>query len=251
MLKSGYYNDYQARMILEDAIRKTPATRVTILATGFSQLPELGKEEPGYGLYSYAVLSFNSDRASAFLGEIFKSVHTIQDTPGNRAQLNIFYLPIKKEAAGDFENATKSLEGKPDELGAKFTASFYDYRTARAILNHVCNPPADAIRELCQGDMSRGPYIFTYAKPASSLEPVPPPFLFVDLSDVDPRAYGEFVAAFKAQVKREDIADGAKIDSIRLRILKIALKASDLVVPVQKAVADIIYSTTTDETKKK
>jgi hypothetical protein len=113
---------------------------------------------------------------------------------------------------------------------------------ARAILNHLCNPPADTMREFCQGDTSRGPYIFTYAKPASSLEPVPPPFLFVNLSDVDARAFGEFISAFQAQVKREDIADGARIESLRLKILPIVLKAARLIGPVAKAVADIVHS---------
>jgi hypothetical protein len=90
--------------------------------------------------------------------------------------------------------------------------------------------------------MSRGPYIFTYEKPASDMEPVPPPFLFVDLSDIHPGAFPEFVSAFRAQVKREDIQDGAKIDTVRLGLLQLVLKASDWLPQMQKAVADIVRS---------
>lgn len=215
--------------------------KLKILDTGYSQLLGFGMEEPGYGLYSYAILASDSGRSSAFLAEIFKSVHGIDDT-AQRSQLNIFYIPTKQELSSDFINASFSLATQPDELGAKFSRSFYDYKISRSILNHICNPPADIIRETCQGDMSQGPYIFTYSKPASSLEPVPPPFLFVDLSSIDVRAFGEFVSALKAQVKRDDISDGARINSLRLKILNIALKASDYVGPARKAVGDIVHS---------
>jgi hypothetical protein len=219
-----------------------PLPRIRILETGYSQLPELGKEEDGYGLYSYAVLTSNSDRSAAFLTEVFTTIPSIQETPAKRAQLNIFYVPTKKEKSDDFANAVESSGTDVKKLGATFAASLYDYKVGRAILNHICNPPADRMRDLCEGDMSRGPYIFTYEKPASDMEPVPPPFLFVDLSDIHPGAFPEFVSAFRAQVKREDIQDGAKIDTVRLGLLQLVLKASDWLPQMQKAVADIVRS---------
>lgn len=227
------------------------ASRLIILATGYSQLAEIGKEEAGYGLYSYAVLSSHSPRSSAFLTEVFKSIPSIEDTPAKRAQLNIFYLPTKKDTAEAFADSVKTLGDDPAKLGAKYSESFYDYKMARGVLLHLCNPPAAVMSELCAGDMSRGPYIFTYAKPASTLEPVPAPFLLADLSDVDPRAFGELVSAFKAQVKREDISDGARINTLRLRLLTIALKAGDLVSPIRKAIGDIIHTAPADKDKDK
>ena len=113
--------------------------------------------------------------------------------------------------------------------------SFYNFKIARAILDHLCGSPPDNMRELCQSDL-RGPYIFTYAAPASKLEAVPPPYLFVDFSEVDLRAFGEMLSAYRAQVKREDVNDNARINTLRLRILQIALKASDWVTPIQSAV---------------
>jgi hypothetical protein len=227
-----------------DAVRKagTPINRIIILETGYSQLPELGREEAGYGLYSYAVLASNSDRSAAFLAEVFASIPSIQETAAKRAQLNIFYVPTQKEKSSDFADAVESSGTDVKKLGATFASSLYDYKVGRAILNHICNPPADRMRDLCEGDMSRGPYIFTYEKPASDMEPVPPPFLFVDLSDIHPGAFGEFVSAFRAQVKREDISDGAKINTTRLALLGLVLKASDWMPQMQKSVVDIVHS---------
>jgi hypothetical protein len=104
---------------------------------------------------------------------------------------------------------------------------------------------------VCEGDLSRGPYIFAYAKPASKVTPVPPPFLFMDLSDVHERAFPEFIAAFKAQVKREDISDRAKIDTLRLKLVSIVLTAADWLVPMQKPVADIVHSASGQSEKDK
>jgi hypothetical protein len=143
------------------------------------------------------------------------------------------------------EESLKELFRKKDDrsgFSAAYAKIFYDYKMSRALLDHLCDSPAKEINALCEGDLSRGPFIFAYAKPASNVTPVPPPFLFMDLSDVHERAFPEIIAAFKAQVKRENISDRAKIDTLRLKVLSIALTAADWLVPVRKAVADIVYS---------
>ena len=134
-------------------------------------------------------------------------------------------------------------------MGADFARSLYDYKMAHALLDHVCNPPAETVRRLCEGDLSRGPYIFTYASPASSMSSVPPPFLFVDLSNVHELAFGEFIAAFRAQVKRDDITDQARIRTLRLKVLSIVLTAADWVNPVETALANIVHSPSDDDKK--
>jgi hypothetical protein len=223
-----------------------------ILETGYGLLFETGTEVAGYGLYSYAVVISDTDASATFLGEIFKSIPSVGNTAAQPSQLNIFYVPMNKKASAGFESLVHSSQGSTAELGRKISGMFYDYKVARAILDHICNPPAQAIRDLCDGDMSRGPYIFTYAKPASMIEPVPPPFLFVDLSDVKPEAYAEFIAAFRAQVKRDDFSDGARVNSLRLKLLNLAITAADIIGPVQKAIADIVRSETTpDQTDSK
>lgn len=221
-----------------------------ILETGYSHLSEFGKETPGYGLYSYAILPSGSERAARFLAEVFREVPAINDTFAQPSQLNIFYIPLRKEKEADLTTMREKLGHDAAKRGAEYAKSFYDYRMARGLLNHICNPPDKSVLDLCNGELSRGPYIFTYASPASHIEPVPPPYLFVDLSDVHERAFGEFLAAFEAQVKRDDITDQARIQTLRLRILNIALTAADWVGPVQKAVADIARSPSGADEKK-
>jgi hypothetical protein len=229
--------------------RSTARARPRILETGYSHLTELGKEADGYGLYSYVILPSDDNRAALFLSEVFKEIPSIGDTSAKPSQLNILYIPLRKDKEGDFAAMLKAPGRDAAKLGAEYTKTFYDYRIARALLDHVCNPPDPSVEKLCSGDLSRGPYIFTYASPASRIEPVPPPFLLVDLSDVHERAFGELLAAFQAQVKREDIGDQAKIRTMRLNILQIALTAADWVTPVQKAIADIVHTATGDGKK--
>jgi len=80
------------------------------------------------------------------------------------------------------------------------------------------------------------------ARPASSLEPVPPPFLFVDLSDINPSAYPEFISAFRAVVKQEDVTDDAKLHSLQLKVLNLSLTAADWNPRVKKSIVDILHA---------
>jgi hypothetical protein len=226
------------------------APRPRILDTGYGHLAGLGGEAGGYGLYSYAILPSDSERAAAFLSQVFKEIPSIGNTSATRSQLNILYIPLLADKQAALPAMIDGSHGNAKMIGAQYTKSFYDYRLARGLLSHICNPPDPSILDLCNGDLSRGPYIFTYALPASTFEPVPPPFLFVDLSDVHDRAFGEFLAAFQAQVKREDFRDQAKLQTFRLRLLDVTLTAADWVSPIQKAIADIVRSATGGGDKK-
>jgi hypothetical protein len=227
--------------------RVSNSGQLRILETGYSPLSELGKEEEGYGLYSYAILASDTRRAAIFLTELFKKIPLIDQTSARPSQLNIFFIPLQKDKERDFATLMQTSSTNAEKLGADYSRSFYDYRMARALLDHLCNPPADSVRRLCDGDLSRGPYIFTYASPASGMNSVPPPFLFVDLSNVHAQAFGEFIAAFRAQVKRDDITDQARIRTLRLTILDVALTAADWVSPVERAIADIVHSPSDDD----
>jgi hypothetical protein len=196
-----FYGDYLASP-------GRPPIQLKILETGYSLLKDIRGEESGYGLYSYALMVNYNSRSAKFLSEMFSAIPSVEDTAAQRGQTNIFYIPIRKDKVNKFPDAG-------NEYGNFFvshTKDFYDYKIARSLLNHLCGPPAEEIRTVCEGDLSRGPYIFSYAQPASKLSPVPPPFLFMDLSDVHERAFPEIIAAFRAQVKRDDISDRAKID---------------------------------------
>jgi hypothetical protein len=246
---SPFAREAQFRIDLFDRIRREKEEdrkKPKILETGYSLLKYLGGEEPGYGLYSYAILVNNDDRSAKFLGHVFGdgrgTIPPVEETAAPRSRTNIFYIPMINVTS---DESLKELYRKKDDRSgfiAAYAKKFYDYKMSRALLDHLCDSPAEEISAACEGDLSRGPYIFAYAKPASKVTPVPPPFLFMDLSDVHERAFPEIIAAFKAQVKREDISDRAKIDTLRLKVLSIALTAADWLVPVQKALADIVYS---------
>ncbi len=242
--------DFDIKNAVKNAGSKSQATRdvgkvvaeyskFRILETGYKQLQDLGKEGPGYGLYSYAVLIGDSARSAALLTEIFKAIPQVEDTAASRSQTNIFYIPTKSDSPDAFANLIRTSGSDKAKLGAEVSRDLYSYQLARAILNHVCNPPADSMKGLCQGPMDDGPYIFTYAKPASGLEPVPPPFLFFDLSGKPLEAFPEYISAFKEQVKREDMSDGARLHTFRLSFLDVALKAAHLVNPVEDEVARV------------
>lgn len=216
-----------------------------IMETGYSLLADFGGEVPGYGLYSYAIAINDSDQSARFLSAVFNAIPAVEDTPAQRSQTNIFYIPLKNNKLRQFLELSDraAVKGEPlSAASAYYAKNFYDYKMSRALLDHLCVSPANEIKVVCESDLSRGPYIFTYARPASQVTPVPPPYLFMDLSDVHETAFPEFIAAFRAQVKREDISDRAKIDTLRLKILSIVLTAADWVAPVQKALADIVHS---------
>ncbi|MGE0257135.1 MAG: hypothetical protein AB7T18_00130 [Alphaproteobacteria bacterium] len=209
--------------------------------TGYAVLPKIGSEAPGYGLYSYAILPLQSPRSASFLAEVFRSTPGVEGLQIGRDQLNVLYVPIQSGKLSRFQQRREQLGSNADGLGADFAGTFYDYGTARAILAHICGYPPEDIREFCMTDvMSGGPYLFSYARPASSQEQVPPPYLLVDLTGVDPRAYGVLLSAFREQVKRDDMSDKARIGTLQQRVLNVILIASDLIDPMQRAVEDLM-----------
>jgi hypothetical protein len=96
---------------------------------------------------------------------------------------------------------------------------------------------------VCAAGARIGPYLFTYRQPASAVADFVPPFLFVDLSSVDPAAFGEYYAAYKAQVQSKDPTGNSEINSLRLKILNIVLTGRGLVIPIDTAVAEILHPT--------
>jgi hypothetical protein len=113
---------------------------------------------------------------------------------------------------------------------------------ARAILKHICDSPTPSMGNLCDNDpTSKGPYIFTYATPASKLEPLPPPYLFVDLSDLSELGFRTILSDVRVQVMREDYTDLERINTLKNRVLKITLKAADLLPGVIKFIIEIVH----------
>ena len=211
-----------------------------ILETGYELLPTAEAEKPGYGLYSYAILTSPSERSATFLAQIFTNIRSIQGTAAKAEQVNIFYIPIRADKQTAFSSLSRSSNNS--EMVAKvFAPEFYDFKMAQGILDHLCSTPPPFMHDVCAGDLSGGPYILTYPGPVSKYQEVPPPYLFFDLTNLNERAFAELIAAFKARVKG-DLDNNTRLISFRLRILSIALTAADWINPVRAAVADIIHS---------
>lgn len=216
----------------------TPSAAGSIVLSVYGFLERVGDEPPGYGLYSYVLFPHHSPRAEAFLARLFRTTTAASQTPLPPAQLNLIHLPARPDAGARFGSALLDLTDPPV---AEFAREGYDYPFAESLLVGICRRPQESLEDLCAGNLARGPYLFTYTQPASHLHEVPPPYLFVDLSDVHPDAFAEFISAYKAQVKRTDITDRERIDTFRLRLLDIVLVASDWIAPVTKSVKDIVH----------
>jgi len=211
-----------------------------VLASVYDYLYRAGAERPRHGLYSYVLFPVPSRRAERFLEELFKTTSYIDltETGISYANLNIIYLPTRQSRLSVLKPIVADGSTPPASL---FIGQLYDYGLAQRLLAQICAAPADVIRSTCQSDLSRGPYIFTYAYPASALSPVPPPYLVLDLSRVHERAFAEFVSAYKEQVKRDDYADRGRIDTLRLRLLSIVLTAADWIDPIKGATVELLH----------
>jgi hypothetical protein len=207
-----------------------PESPRRILTSVYDYLSSAGQETPGYGLYSYVLFPMYSRRAEHFLAEVFTTTGYQGVSLIDAGYLNVMYLPTR---AG-------KMRASSAPSGHEFATELYDYALAQKLLAQLCARPAEVIRDLCTTDLSRGPYLLTYGRPMSTLWPVPPPYLVLDLSKVHARAFGEFIAAYKEQVKRPEYPDRGRLDILRLRVLSIILTAADWLAPTQSALADIL-----------
>jgi hypothetical protein len=214
-----------------------PAEKPSILGTAYDFLYATGAETDGYGLYSYVILPRPGERAAAFLRELVGRFPAASNIAEAKNRINILYLPTKAGARGQ---AAFPADAAPAVIKA-FLDKNYDFAVAQGLLFHLCDRPAPAVAQLCANDLAGGPYLLTYATKVSDLSPLPPPFLFVDLTNVRPRAFPRFVAAYAAQVKRPEFSDGERLNDFRLTLLNIILTAADLVQPVSAAMADIAH----------
>jgi hypothetical protein len=214
-----------------------------ILETVFSPLYQLGGEEDDYGLFSYLLIPSDSTRAEKLVNDIFSRVPTKLKRAADRDRVNILYIPTKSDSETDVGSELGEEDSKIAEpsFAKKYMKDYYDYISARKFLNKICSHPDVTITEFCESDQSSGPYIFTYRHPATDADPMPSPFLLVDLSNVHEKAFPEFLRAYKEQVKRKNIADAERIKTFRLRVVSIVLTGADFIVPMENALQRIVH----------
>jgi hypothetical protein len=217
--------------------RETTEPGISLSVYGF--FDEQGLEEKDYGLYTYVLLSqgrASNGRNVAFLRELFASTHRTKDelAPGRR-QLNIFYVPVRNRI-----QALVIARSSAESAAAIAAPGIYEYERAERLLSRLCTETATGNPKLCARAW-RGPYLLTLPEPVSASALLSPSRLLVDLSDIHERAFGEFIGAMKEQVMRADFTDRQKVDTVRLRLLDITLKAADWLNPIKEGVAEIVF----------
>lgn len=216
--------------------RDVPEAGISLSVYGF--LDPHGAEEDGYGLYTYVLLAQGpgvTSRNVRFLRELFATTQrTRTELAPVRRQLNIFYVPTRNRI-----QALVMVRTSDDAAAAIAAPAIYDYEQAERLLFRLCTETAARRPNLCASAW-RGPYLLTLPTPATASAMLPPTRLLLDLSNVHERAFGEFIGALKEQVMRPDFVDRQKIDTVRLGLLDITLKAADWLNPIKEGIAEIV-----------
>ena len=206
----------------------------------------LAPKHPATASIPIWIITANDARASAFLTAI------LQTTPGaagltwpKREQLNLLLVPMQAATKDKCNAVTAGSLTDCAGNGLVEALHAYDYEGARTFIYRMCQKSPPHPPAVCAAGARVGPYLFTYRQPASAMEDFQPPFLFVDLSSIDPAAFGEYYAAYKEQVQSNDPTGDDRIHSLRLKILDIVLSGRGLIIPVKEAVAEILKSDVT------
>ena len=193
-----------------------------IVDSGYAFMLTAGSEQAGFGLYTYVLLTKSDvSRSKAMIAAILQSTQNIIEFTEDKHNLNVLYIPAES-----------------NKTPARSSAPPYNYQLSRSLLDRICTQTVPKSNDICQGDLSAGPYLFTYPSPLPNDIEIPPPLLFVDLSGFNSRVFPTYIAAYKEQVKQDDITDMAKINTLKLKILSIAFDAADLLPGFSKAYAD-------------
>ncbi|MFN3659342.1 MAG: hypothetical protein ACK4UO_19015 [Pseudolabrys sp.] len=224
-----------------------------IFDTGYNELTTLGGETSGYALYSYAIVTANTPRTRAFMKEFFKSIKAIDvfDVPKN--ELNVLHIPVIGSKKKQFQDLKKAVGPQDYEtLAEKYMDSFYDQSMALTILNRICTSAEGKMLTLCKSDISEGPFLFTYAKPVTTLQKVPPPYLIADLRPpMHVRAFETILSRFKEQVKSKDFADDQRIHTFGTSLLSILLTTADWTDLVARDIGTVVHTIGLSATEKK
>ena len=172
-------------------------------STGYQLLPSDEPEAPGYGLYSYVLLSHRPSESEksaykaflrAFLG-LPTSASLAKYLPKSR--INITYIPVTRQV--------NILESVPVEKQLDLMLEIYDYGRATALLTRFPDK------------VNAGPTIASVLKPLSG-DPDPHPVLLQDLSRAQPNLMDAYVTKFVRQVAQRDFATARTLPSFELKL---------------------------------
>ena len=214
----------------------------TVLQTVYDFLSAPGRERPDNALYSYALFPQATPRAEAFLANLLETTGDAQSAGLAPTRLNVLYLPVQEaKVVEHFVAAPRRTAAENARLLAR---EVYDYPRARAMLGGLCAATSRPLARFCAREPVRGPYVASFRVPVSQRlsdgQGAPVPVLLLDMSDVHEGAFATILAKYKDQVRRPNLPEAETINSLKEKLLSITLEAADLIVPVRKAIAEMI-----------
>lgn len=217
----------------------------------YDYLNARGSEAPGYGLYSYVILRNQSKRSVALLKQIFRKVRNVATVSEQASKTNIIYVPstrkkASKELVNSYENEANIW--KFISSSSKNIAS-YNFEISKQLIDAICDKPLNEVNSLCLGDKNSGPYLITYASKIGNMRPLPPPFLLVDLTQVDESAFDTLVSCYLDQVQADKFDDRSKIDTFRNKLLTLILRSASSLEPISAALLGIVHQVNAADSK--
>ncbi len=215
-----------------------PKTR--IVDTRSAPLVHPGEEATGYGLYTYVLLRQGTDRDSHFVKDIVATAPSAADVaPPSPAQTDLMLIPVNPCPADSAKSAADCSAHLLDAVASDLKAS-YNYEESNTILDELCAKPPKQIAEFCHEAFGKGPFLFTYARPVSKMDPISPPFLFFDFTEHDEAAFGDYINAYEAVLKSDDFTDDSKLNTLQLRILDVYNRARTAADPTVEGAVKLI-----------
>jgi hypothetical protein len=217
---------------------ESPITRIT--DTRSAPLVHPGEETAGYGLYTYVLLRQSADRDSHFVKEIVATAPSASGgAPTLRAQTDLMLIPANPCPSAPPKSAEDCAANLVDAVASDPKAS-YNYEESNTILEELCIQPPKQIANFCHEPFGKGPFLFTYARPVSKMNPIPPPFLFFDFTTHDEAEFPDYIYAYEAVLKSDDFTDDSKLKTLQLRILDVYNRARGAAGPTVEGAVKLI-----------
>jgi len=190
------------------------------------------QEIPGYGMYTYVLFGRRVERLREAYPELAeryeKILHAItistpmpHETRPIEEQTNIFYIPCKEEVEGE----------------GKFDLSNYNSALAMQYIDRLAGMMnnLDALRN--RFTRRPGPFLISTQYPLGALREGDLTLLYADLSDSNPAAMPEIVAAYKSYVCEARTEAVNRFNPLRLTLLNWFLNLDDDIQIVKVAAA--------------
>lgn len=246
-----FFEQLQSLQLVLSKIKKR---KESIVGSVYEFLDRKTGEDTDYGLFTYIIFNGQQSRNSKFLERLIASAKRASEAYQKETKhgLHIFYIPVQNRLAAEFsllaegDDAPVIPSGEiatgmiaPSFIAKSLVASNYDDALATDLFTRFCRSVQTSHDSSCQLS-GQGPYLLTVAQPLSQKTNVNQPRLLLDFSHVEEEAFGEFIQAFKDQALGPDFPEARKVETMRLRILQVIVKAAKSIKPVGKGIKEIL-----------